>query len=77
MSCSNDATDRAPEETCGDQRWLPFALNPKPKTTSIKFSLTVVGNPHECGFVPIVGVLPPNGTTSACGSRLMSFRLDP
>ena len=23
-----------------------------------------VGNAHECGFVPIVGVLPPNGTTS-------------
>ena len=23
-----------------------------------------VGNPHECGFVPIVGVLPLNGTTS-------------
>jgi hypothetical protein len=25
----------------------------------------VVGKPHECGFVPRVGDLPPNGTTSA------------
>src|ERR1022692_295684 len=25
----------------------------------------VVGNAHECGFVPRVGNLPPNGTTSA------------
>jgi hypothetical protein len=23
-----------------------------------------VGKPHECGLVPMVGVLPPKGTTS-------------
>ena len=26
---------------------------------------SVVGKPHECGLVPRVGNLPPNGTTSA------------
>lgn len=30
---------------------------------------SVVGNPHECGLVPSVGCLPPNGTTSAMSGR--------
>ena len=32
--------------------------------TTGKPTASCVGNPHECGLVPMVGVFPPNGTTS-------------